>query len=158
MTTYTLRVICILLFGTLVSFQLLAGGYGKRQLPAATGKTEGVGYPCADETITVDHTTVHGVDHKAVVACNGHKIHWVKASDVDKFEIVFEDAPVGTTKNYGTGPGEKTSTDPYSAPSEINVYKYTVTLIIDKNGKKYGPFKDPHVVGGGGIPLLLDAK
>jgi hypothetical protein len=154
MPTYPSRVPCILLFAISAAVQLLAG-CGQ---PKSPGTVPGVGYPCGDQVIWLNHSSVHGVDRKAVVACPNHYIEWKMPQDMAEFEIVFDDAPVGTTKNYGTGPGETTKTGAYSAPTEVNVYKYTVTKIVDKNGSHFGPFKDPHVVGGGGIPVLLSAQ
>lgn len=108
--------------------------------------------------VTVDHRLVSekGAHPKATYLCDGYKIEWIKATVVKDFEIEFEESPWPGMTKFGTGSGELTTTPAYSAPTDLNVYKYKVT-IYDSNGVKH-EFLDPHVVGGGGIGTYLAAQ
>ena len=141
----------ILLF-VLLSIQIALGGCQHEQF---AGKI--VAFTCTDETITVDHTKAKGVDKETVILCDGKKITWEKGKHVASFEIDFQDPAFGTATHFGTGPGETTTTPAYSAPIETTLYKYTVTTIGDDTGHIHGPF-DPHVVGGGGIGMVITAR
>jgi len=106
-------------------------------------------YSCSNQVVKVDSKLDKGVDHKAVYLCDGNTVQWVMSGNVASFEIVFQDPPFGNATKFGTGSGETTTTPSYSAPTDLTVYKYTVSG-VDKNGVAFGPF-DPHVVGGGGL-------
>ena len=141
MNVHPVRSCRTLLLALILLFALAAGG---------CEKTKNVrSYSCSNQIVKVDSKLDKGVDHKAVYLCNGYTVQWVMSGDVASFEIVFQDPPFGNATNFGTGPGETTTTPPYSAPVDLTVYKYTVSG-FDKNGAPFGPF-DPHVVGGGGL-------
>jgi hypothetical protein len=144
MKTHLVRAGRTLPFAVILLFQVVAGGCGGEQ--KAKVKT----LACDNQIVKVDPNLDKGVDRKAVYLCNSYNVQWVTAGNVASFEVEFVDPPFpfGNTTKFGTAPGETTMTPAYSAPGDLTVYKYKIT-IVDRNGKTYT--FDPHVVGGGGL-------
>ena len=134
-------------FATLLFVTLAVSGCKKKQQYAA--------YSCGNIQINVHP---RGVDHKAVYLCaktltNNYTITWVRGSNVKSFQVVFvgPDLPFGPQTTFATS-GPPVTTPPLSDPGDLTVFKYNIT-IVDDNGASYQ--SDPHVVGGGGIPIQL---
>ena len=158
MHVYPFHARSVLLLIFVLSVELAVGGCHEK--PNFT--TAAFAYSCPTNPsqpikIKVDHRLVSekGVHPKAIYLCDNYMIEWIKEPAVKDFEIEFEDSP-WPIKNFGTGTGESTKTPAYSAPTDLTIYKYKVT-IYDQNGGKH-EFPDPHVVGGGGIGMYLETK
>ena len=106
-------------------------------------------FHCHNPEIIQVKLTSPGVDHKAVYLCDQCKIQWKKTGNVKDYEVVFDPPGPFIPTKFGTLPGDNGETTPvYTAPVELTVYKYTIT-VTDTSGVTHPPY-DPHVVGGGG--------
>lgn len=104
---------------------------------------------CGNITIQVDHTKLHGVDHKAEYLCPNYTITWAPKPNVKSFEVQFvgADLPFGPN-NTTFGTAGSSTTPPLPDPGELTVFKYNLK-IVDDHGTPHS--FDPHVVGGGGL-------
>lgn len=106
---------------------------------------------CADNQITVDPTEPHGVDHAhaALLICPDEQITWVDHSGKYKFQVDFDDYPFAGAPQSFNNANPTTPKFPKGVP-DITVFKYKIT--VDDGSGNPKPF-DPHVIGGGGIPI-----
>lgn len=137
----------------------VASGCNKKELVAA--------YACKDEPIKVNHENANhkGVDRKAVYLCSSdphlgksYQIIWTSDSTkIKSFTIDFvgPDYPFGPNVHFASNSAgtvtSPTLTDPDDV-TDVTVYKYNL-IVTDEHDVKYK--FDPHVVGGGGIAILI---
>jgi hypothetical protein len=117
-----------------------------------TGRNETAeSYTCQDHTITVDPTQPKGVDHAkaAILLCPGYKVTWNEPTSNYKFVVKFTDYPFPGTQKTFTNADPTTPVFPPGV-ADITVFKYTITI---SGAHGFHKVFDPHVIGGGGIPI-----